>query len=69
MGNAGWVRGRILNTVWFVSTDESTREVFDHVKAILAAPDRLIVVNAAEAFWHNLLVPDPSLQIAFESGE
>ena len=67
MGKAGWVRRKILESAWYVSADESTSDVFNRLQKTLSPNDRLIVVNAAEALWRNLLIPDASLQVAFHS--
>lgn len=56
MGEMGWTRARILETVWYVATRQSLEEVFGHVDSILSENDQLIVVNAEQAFFRNLLV-------------
>ena len=67
MESAGWERERILETVWYVGTEQETEEVFDHVKAALSPNDQVIVILVVEAVWHNLLITDDSLHAAFEN--
>ena len=55
MASAGWSYGRILETVWFVGTRQSTEQVFDHVNQILSKNDQQIVGRCDEAVWRNLL--------------
>ena len=65
MEGAGWARGRILETVWWVGTTQSLDAVYDHVNAILSNNDQLIVVLAQEAAWRNLLITNDSLTAAW----
>ena len=65
MAAARWSYGRILETVWFVGTYQSTEQVFDHVNRILSKNDQLIVVQCAEAVWRNLLATDDELMAAW----
>lgn len=65
MEEAGWSRGRILETVWWVGTSSTLADVRKHVKAILSDNDQFIVVLAEEASWHNLLISDDSLKDAW----
>lgn len=61
METAGWARGRILETVWYVGTDQALNDVYEHVDAILSANDQLIVVLAEGAEFRNLLISNESL--------
>lgn len=61
METAGWTRGRILETVWYVGTPHTLEQVFNHVKEILSANDQIIVVEAKEAMFRNLKISDNSL--------
>jgi hypothetical protein len=56
METAGWERGRVLETVWYVGTTDTRKEVFDHVNSILSKNDSIIVVKATDANFRNLLV-------------
>ena len=62
MESAGWARGRILETVWYVGSTMNREAVFNHINSILSTDDRLIVVEAREATFRNLLVTDKSFQ-------
>ena len=63
---AGWARARILETVWYIGTQASLRQVYDHINSILSKNDQLIVVDAREAIFRNLLVSNESLAAAWE---
>lgn len=65
MENAGWARGRILETVWYVGAAMTQQQVFAHINSILTNNDRLIVVAASDATFRNLLVTDAALQKAW----
>lgn len=62
MEGAGWARGRVLETGWYVGASVSLKAVYDHVNSILSANDRLLVIAASNAHFWNLLVSDASLQ-------
>ncbi|MGE0665753.1 MAG: hypothetical protein AB7O49_04255 [Sphingomonadales bacterium] len=62
---AGWAYGRILETVWYIGTTATTKQVYEHINAILSTNDRVIVVKATDAWFRNLLVSDDSLQKAW----
>lgn len=57
----GAARGRVLETVWYVGWAGSCRDLFNHVNAILSPNDRLMVWEARNAVWRNILVSDESL--------
>jgi hypothetical protein len=65
MEKAGWTRGRILETVWYVGTRQTLAEVYNHVNAILSNNDQMIVVDATDAQWRNLLITDASLKASW----
>ncbi len=65
MKKAGWIRARILNTVWYVGTLQTRNQVYDHVNALLSENDQIIVVDGSAATFHNLLVEDDSLKAAW----
>ena len=62
---AGWTRGRVLETVWYIGTRDSQSDVYSHFNAILSSNDRLLVVTATSASWRNLLIDTSSLQKAW----
>ncbi|MGH6697033.1 hypothetical protein [Sphingopyxis sp.] len=69
MGKAGWDRGRVLETVWYVGTSQTTSEVFDHVNSILSKNDQILVIEATDASFRNLLISEKSLQEAWAANE
>ena len=62
MEKAGWTRGRVLETVWYVGATQTLKEVFAYVDSILTGNDRLIVIEAKDAHMRNLLITNESLQ-------
>ena len=66
IGRAGWDRGRVLETVWYIGSRSDLQTVYDHLHSILSDNDRLIVVEASEAAWRNLLITDDSLNDAWQ---
>ena len=65
MSEAGWSRGRVLETVWYVGTNDDLATVFSHVNSILSVNDQLLVVEASDANFRNLLIGTESLQHAW----
>lgn len=59
-------RGRILETVWWVSFSGTAAELRDRVKTILGKEDLLMVIEAKSAAWTKLLVSDASLVEAWK---
>lgn len=59
-------RGRILETVWWVGYSGTRKELFDSIWKMMSADDRLIVAEASEAVWQNLLITDDSLTSAWD---
>jgi hypothetical protein len=53
---AGYGRGRILETVWYVKASDRLETVFNYINTILSPNDRLIVVKAANSMFRNLLI-------------
>lgn len=62
-----WCRGRVLETVWYIGTNDTRDDVFDHFDAKLSANDRLLVVETTDAIWRNLLITDESLKSSWEN--
>lgn len=58
---------RILETVWFVKTNYTAREMFEYMNSILSANDRLIVVEASDGIWRNLLINAQALEGAWNN--
>ena len=59
---------RVLETVWYVSGTENAATLAAHMKSLLGPEDRLLVVEAGEASWQNLLISDDSLLKAWDQG-
>ena len=59
-------RGRILETVWWVSYSGTAAQLRDQVKTILGKEDLLLVIEAKSAAWTSLLVTDSSLLEAWK---
>ena len=62
----GWSRGRILETVWYIGTQDTQIEVYNHFNSILSFNDRLLVVTAQSAHWRNLLIADQAIQDSWQ---
>src|SRR5262249_920724 len=57
----GAVRGRILETVWYVGWSGTRDDLYDAVNSILTSNDRIFVADANDAVFRNLLVQDQAL--------
>ena len=57
--------GRILETVWYVQTSLPLEATYNYLNRILSENDRIIVVEANDAYVRNLLIQTPSLQQAW----
>lgn len=58
-------RGRILETVWWVSYPGTAAQLRDQVKTILGNEDLLLVIEAKSAAWTKILVDSNSLVAAW----
>lgn len=58
-------RGRILETVWWVSYQGTAAELRDRLKTILGKEDLLLVIEAKSAAWTKLLVDNDALITAW----
>jgi len=58
-------RGRVLETVWWVSYPGTAAQLRDQVKTILGSEDLLLVIEANSAAWTKLLVNSDSLKAAW----
>jgi hypothetical protein len=61
------VRGRILETVWYLTFQGSAAQLRNYVQLILRKEDQLLVVRGSSAAWQNLLVTDAALKNAWEA--
>jgi hypothetical protein len=62
----GATRARILETVWYVGWPGGPDDLFNAVNSMLSLDDRLIVVEANEAVFRNLLVDDQGISAAWQ---
>lgn len=65
LASLGVIRGRVLETVWYVAYSGTLRSLYDSMRSILGSEDRLLVAEADEAAWHNLLIADDPLLAAW----
>lgn len=63
---AAFVKGRLLETVWYVAGPTTASALRDYVKQILGKEDSLLVVEASRAAWANLLVDEAAFKSTFE---
>ncbi len=61
------VRGRLLETVWFVSAPMTCREMRDYAAQILGPEDLLLVAKTDRVAWTKLLVDSKAFKLAFEA--
>lgn len=57
----GAVRARVLETVWYVGWAGSRSDLYEAVNSLLSANDQLIVLEAVDATFRNLLVDNQAL--------
>lgn len=62
----GVVRGRVLETVWYIQYSGTTAQLRDQIKTILGNEDLLLVIDAKDAAWTGLLVDGDSLIAAWK---
>ena len=58
-------RGRVLETVWWVSYPGTAAQLRDQVKTILGREDLLLVIEASSAAWTKTLINSDSLIAAW----
>lgn len=57
--------GRILETVWYIRSSATLEQVYEYMNRLLSLNDRIIVIEARNAWVRNLLIQIPSLQEAW----
>jgi hypothetical protein len=62
---AGVVRGRVAETVWYVAYPGTYAQLRDYVALILGPEDLLLVVEGKEAAWTRLLCTDDAFYTAW----
>ncbi len=61
-----FVCDRVLETVWYLGGPTHTVPLRNYLRQILRPEDRLLVVEARNAAWQNLLVPDAAVKYEIE---
>ncbi|PWC48170.1 hypothetical protein TSA6c_17240 [Azospirillum sp. TSA6c] len=46
---------RVLLSVWYIKSDDTHIAVRDHIQKAMDKDDRLLVINAGDAAWINVL--------------
>jgi hypothetical protein len=67
LSRVGVVRGRVAESVWYVAYLGTMVQLRDYVSSILSPGDLLLVVEATDAAWCNLLVDSQSLISAWNN--
>lgn len=62
----GATAGRIQNSVWYVAWSGTPPELFEALQPLFSSADRLIIVEAADAKWRNLMIKDQSLRNSWD---
>ena len=62
-----FLRGRVLETVWYVAGPTTTARLKEYIRRILTPNDLLLVVEARNASWTKLLVNEAEFKRVFES--
>ncbi|MBT3170412.1 MAG: hypothetical protein HOM52_15400 [Rhodospirillaceae bacterium] len=65
LSKLGSLRGRVLESVWYINYPGSATQLRDQIKPILGVEDLLLVIEAKNAAWTSLLVEDNSLKNAW----
>ncbi len=52
---------RVLETVWYIRSNMTKEQLYDYMNSILSSNDRILVIEAANCIFRNLLVPDKSV--------
>ncbi len=58
---------RVLETVWYVRSQKSAEQLYNYVNSILSSNDRVLVIDARNCHWRNLLVSDQAIQNCWHS--
>src|SRR5690242_9841203 len=64
-----FVRGRILETVWYVAGPTTATLLREYVQRILSQNDLLIVAEVTGAAWTKLLVDSAQFKVTFERNQ
>ncbi len=58
---------RVLETVWYVRSTKTLQEMYTYVNQILSANDSVLVIDARNCRWRNLLVSDDQLKNCWDA--
>lgn len=64
---SGWANGRILETVWYIGTQQDPQTVVAYLRQILSANDSFALASCDQMTFDNLLVSEQSLSDAWSS--
>lgn len=64
-----FLRGRILETVWYVAGPTNASELKGYIQRVLSPNDLLIVAEITSAAWTELLVDVAQFKTTFEANQ
>jgi|GEM_PF-955960 len=56
---------RVLETVWHINSQKSLDEITDEILGIMSDDDSLLVIEARDIRWSNLLISDSEMRQAW----
>jgi hypothetical protein len=62
IGRVATEYARVLETVWYVTSPFTLKQLYERLDHNLSANDRILVIEAENAYFRNLLVPSKALQ-------
>lgn len=62
-------KARLLETVWYVAFPGTAEQLRQYMDMLLSANDQVLVVEAVEAAWRNILVEDQALKDAWYNNQ
>lgn len=67
--DSGWETARILETVWYIGTDATQKQVYDYASSILSRNDRIVVATTSNATFRNLLISGEDFKAAWRNNK
>lgn len=58
---------RVLETVWYVHSNHTQKSLYDYVNGILSNNDGVIIIEANDCYFRNLLVTKEAIQNCWNS--
>jgi len=52
---------RVLETVWYIRSNRTREQLYEYMNSILSDNDRVLVIEAKDCIWRNLLVSDKTV--------